>query len=234
MVVLTPGCRGSHVARLQLLLNTAMRPTPPLRVDGHYGRLTLAVVERFQREHNMTADGRVDDRVWALLGMRPGSIAAEQASVSSTATPRWYQIAEAELGVHENAEPGQHNQRIIEYHSATSLRAHEDEVPWCASFVNWVMRQAGIPGTNSALAASWLDWGTFIDSGRIGAVTVIRRIGFRRDAATGSWTGNHVGFFVSLEGNRLRLLGGNQSDSVRFSNFNLDAYEIRGFRWPQE
>ena len=61
---------------------------------------------------------------------------------------------------------------------------------------------------------------------------VIKRKGATSDQATGSSTGNHVGFFVSSSGAHLRLLGGNQGDSVKYSNFSLAAYEIRAARWP--
>jgi uncharacterized protein (TIGR02594 family) len=141
-------------------------------------------------------------------------------------------IAEAEVGVHEDAIPGRQNQRIIEYHQATSLRATTDEVPWCSSFVNWVMKQAGYRGTNSALAKSWLDWGLAIESPRAGAVVVIKKKGAASDVATGSSTGFHVAFFVSVSPAYIRLLGGNQGDQVRYSNFYLKGYDIKGYRWP--
>jgi uncharacterized protein (TIGR02594 family) len=141
-------------------------------------------------------------------------------------------IAIAELGVHENASPGQHNRRIVEYHSATSLRATTDETPWCSSFVNWVMVQGGYRGTNNALARSWLDWGTSLTTPRTGAVTVIKKKGASSDSATGSSTGFHVGFYVSSTSATVRLLGGNQGDQVKYSNFMLASYDIRGHRWP--
>jgi len=143
-------------------------------------------------------------------------------------------IAAAEVGVHEKSLPGQHNKRILEYHACTSLRATTDEVPWCSSFVNWVMKQAGHKGSNSALAASWLKWGNSLSHPRIGAIVVIKRKGKSSDAATGSGTGNHVAFYISSTPRHIRLLGGNQSGglAVSYSNFSLAAYEIRGYRWP--
>jgi uncharacterized protein (TIGR02594 family) len=143
-------------------------------------------------------------------------------------------IAVGELGIHENAAPGKHNARIVEYHKTTTLRATTDEVPWCSSFVNWVMKTAGHQGTNNALAASWLEWGASLTDPRTGAIVVIRLKGANRpDRATGSSTGNHVGFFMSSTPTHIRLLGGNQGDQVRYSNFALQGYEIRGYRWPR-
>lgn len=222
------GNRGTEVRRLQLLLNSLLVPRPGLRPDGGFGQRTEAAVRTFQASKGLPANGIVDLRTWTALGQRAG-VAPPQAQAA--AAP-WMDIAVAELGVHENGLPGQHNQRIVEYHAATSLRAMTDEIPWCSSFVNWAMRQAGYQGSNSALARSWLDWGEALAKPKPGAVTVIKRKGMTKDMATGSATGFHVGFYVSQTPTSLRLLGGNQGDSVRYSSSMLAAYDIRGHRWP--
>lgn len=48
-----------------------------------------------------------------------------------------YQIASSEIGEKESRSSD--NGRILQYHDATTLNASEDEVPWCASFVNWCL-----------------------------------------------------------------------------------------------
>jgi len=53
-----------------------------------------------------------------------------------------------------------------------------------------------------------------------------------QDAATGSATGNHIAFYLSATATHGCLLGGNQSDSVKYSNFSLSAYDVKGYRWP--
>jgi uncharacterized protein (TIGR02594 family) len=142
-------------------------------------------------------------------------------------------IAQAELGIHENALPGQHNQRIIEYHKTTTLKAKTDETPWCSAFVNWVITTSGFKGTNSALAKSWLNWGKKLDNPVFGAITIIKRKSAGSDAATGSSTGYHVAFYTSATEGRVRLLGGNQSDQVKYSNFSLSKYDVKGYRLPE-
>lgn len=144
----------------------------------------------------------------------------------------WMDIATAELGVHEDSLPGQHNLRIVEYHQSTSCKATEDETPWCSSFVNWVLEQAGKVGTNSAAAKDWLKWGVAVDCPTPGVITVIRQKTNGCTAATGSRSGYHVAFFVSLNPSYIRLLGGNQNDRVRYSNFPLHEYDIQGYRRP--
>jgi uncharacterized protein (TIGR02594 family) len=144
---------------------------------------------------------------------------------------KWFEIAEKERGVHETPGP-KATERIVEYHAATTLKATSDEVPWCSSFVNWCMRQAGEKPTGSAAARSWLSWGEPCDPKK-GCVIVIRRKMAGHDKATGSMTGFHVGFFEGLTPTHVQILGGNQGDSVKSSNFPLNKYEIMGFRQPK-
>jgi uncharacterized protein (TIGR02594 family) len=228
MPVLRISNQGRDVRRLQLLLNSILIPSPHLTIDGDFGKRTEQAVLRLQKMKNLQQDGIVGQLTWAALG-QTFSVGSRPVSVQNC---NWMAIAEAELGVHEDAMPGQHNQRILEYHQATSLKATTDEVPWCSSFVNWVMKQAGYRGTSSALAKSWIEWGRALDHPREGAVVIIKRKGATSDVATGSSTGFHVAFYVSSSQVHVRLLGGNQGDQVKYSNFSLKGYEIKGYRWP--
>lgn len=146
--------------------------------------------------------------------------------------PKWLEIAEAETGVTEKR--GGENPRIIEYHASTTLKAREDEIPWCSSFVNWCMSKAGLKGTGSAAAISWAAWGDRITEPREGCVVVIRQRKKGADQATGSSSGNHVAFFKKIENGRIFLLGGNQGDSVKVSSFGLGSYDVIAYRWPTE
>lgn len=145
--------------------------------------------------------------------------------------PKWLEIAKGEEGVCEKR--GCENQRIIEYHDATTLHAKEDEIPWCSSFVNWCMEKAGITPTGSAAARSWLNWGKKLDTPFPGCVCVIRQKQSGHDQATGSASGYHVAFWLGEENGRVKLLGGNQSDQVKVSTFGLGAYDVCGYRWPE-
>lgn len=136
----------------------------------------------------------------------------------------WYGIAmrEMETGVDEIPGP-QHNPRILEYHQSTTLRATDDETPWCSSFVNWCMEQAGHPGTRSALARSWLAWGRPLEEPRKGCVVVLQRGQHP--------TQGHVGFLHGRERDRLLVLGGNQGDQVNIRSYPADR--LLGYRWPE-
>jgi uncharacterized protein (TIGR02594 family) len=137
-------------------------------------------------------------------------------------TPPWLEIAEKEIGIKEKAGAGS-NSRILEYDQATSLGAKDDAVAWCSAFVNWCMREANIsPRTNSASARSWLNWGQTLANPRKGCVTVLRR---GNNPAQG-----HVAFYVGEGTGQIRLLGGNQSDQVKVSQFPKSM--VLGYRWP--
>lgn len=132
----------------------------------------------------------------------------------------WYAIAMSELSVKEIAGDAD-NPRIIEYHLETTLKATSDEVPWCSSFVNWCFARAGIEGTRSAGARSWLHWGVMLRKPTLGCVVVLRR---------GVAPQGHVGFFAGEQNDGILVLGGNQSDAVNYRVF--DRSSVLGYRWP--
>lgn len=91
-------------------------------------------------------------QVLRLAGGAPGQ-AAPAPGGNGGGGGDWMRIARGELGQREIAGAA-HNPRIVAYHQTTSLRASNDETPWCASFVNWAMEKAGHKGTGSAAAIS--------------------------------------------------------------------------------
>ena len=134
----------------------------------------------------------------------------------------WMAVARAELGV-RTSPVGQNNPRITAYHAGTNIEGYDDKASWCSSFVNWTLRQAGLPGTGSALARSWLTWGEALSAPRPGCIVVLTR-----DDPSG-WKG-HVGFFLRADAQQVHLLGGNQLDEVR-EHFYPSA-SVLAYRWP--
>lgn len=134
--------------------------------------------------------------------------------------PKWMEIAEKELGQHEIKGPGS-NPRIIEYHKSTTLKASTDEVPWCSSFVCWVMQEAGLKSTRSAAARSWENWGDSLKKPEFGCVVILRR---------GTGGQGHVGLYVGEGPDHVKVLGGNQGDQVSIVNFNKN--KVVAYRWP--
>jgi uncharacterized protein (TIGR02594 family) len=217
------------VRRLQQLLNTRLQPSPNLQTDGEFGARTESAVRLYQSSVGLGIDGVAGPRTWAAL--QEGNIAnpADGAPIpASYPDAPWMNIAMREIGQRE-IRGARHNPRIIAYHATTRLRASSDETPWCASFVNWCLLQAGIIGTNSAAAASWVHWGQGVGA-RAGAIAVIYNAAAARSSLTVS--GNHVGFLVQATQNHFILLGGNQSNQVKISSYPKTSWQNRGFRWP--
>ncbi len=120
---------------------------------------------------------------------------------------------------------GASNPRITQYHEGTSIHGYDDKVNWCSSFVHWSLGQAGIVGTGSALARSWLDWGVPLAAPVPGCVVVL----WREDP--NSWKG-HVGYYLRHDAQHIHLFGGNQLESVREHTYPVDT--VLGYRWPPQ
>lgn len=151
---------------------------------------------------------------------------SEPATAAMVSAP-WYAKAKGELGTAEIKGKLHNNTRILDYHRSTTLNktmAGRDETPWCSSFANWCVKGSGLKGTNSAMARSWLKWGEKLETPREGCIVVFAR------PSAGPQSG-HVGFFVKETAERIRVLGGNQSNQVKESYYGKD--DLLGYRWPK-
>lgn len=93
---------------------------------------------------------------------------------------------------------------------------------WCADFVNATLNKAGQKGTDSGMARSFLQWGQQVAAPQKGDVAV-----FSRGDPNGP--SGHVGFFDSVNPDgTIKVLGGNQSDSVSYGNYPADR--LLGYR----
>lgn len=95
------------------------------------------------------------------------------------------------------------------------------QTPWCAAFVNTVLKANGLEGTGSFAARSFLKYGQPTTTPVKGDIVVLSR---GSDVSKG-----HVGFFMGYdEQGNVMVLGGNQSDSVNVKSF--DADKVLSFR----
>ncbi|MDX2155149.1 MAG: TIGR02594 family protein [Hyphomicrobiaceae bacterium] len=125
--------------------------------------------------------------------------------------PPWLRFAWADLGQREIAGRVS-NPRIADYiRRVGHPEVADDETAWCAAFVGACLDRAGIDGTGSLMARSYVAWGEPAEADCIGAVAVLSR---GRDPALG-----HVGFLVGATDDGVYLLGGNQSDAVTVARF---------------
>jgi uncharacterized protein (TIGR02594 family) len=131
-----------------------------------------------------------------------------------------YNYAVKEIGVREKVGKA-NNPRILEYAKLANIGWYrEDSVPWCAVFVNAMLAQAGIPGTKSAAARSFLAWGKECGPKK-GAIVVFWR------GSKKSWQG-HVGFVAKVDRNYVWCVGGNQGDAVSLARY--PKSKVLGYR----
>lgn len=150
----------------------------------------------------------------------------EPVAVEKREVPGWMKVAKAEIGTAE-IRGSEDNPRIVEYHEHTSLKAQDDETPWCMAFVNWVLFKCMLLGTGRANARSVVKSENFIklDGPVYGCIVV-----FWRESPE-SWKG-HVAFFEELVNNNVMALGGNQGNEV-----SIKAYpksRVLGYYWPKD
>ncbi len=136
--------------------------------------------------------------------------------------PPWMPYAWADTGQHETAGSDTNPRIAVYFRLAGHREITDDETAWCAAFVGACLEQAGVRCSRSLAARSYLTWGIDAGGPQIGAITVLSRGG---DPSLG-----HVGFLVGISGTQVKLLGGNQSDSVSVATF--DRSRVIGYRLP--
>jgi uncharacterized protein (TIGR02594 family) len=121
-----------------------------------------------------------------------------------------YQVASRYLGIGEVAGTAS-NPAIMAMLTLDQTWPTGDETPWCSAFANWICFQLGLPRSRSLAARSWLAVGAVIDlsEAELGLDVVI----LERDG------GGHVGFYAGMDGDRVKILGGNQGDHVSVAAF---------------
>jgi uncharacterized protein (TIGR02594 family) len=132
-------------------------------------------------------------------------------------------IASRYMGFHERRQ----RRELREFMGVDPVR-----IDWCAAFVNSVLKELGIPGSESVsewplTARSFLRWGQRVREPQVGDLVIFPR-------GTEDWQG-HVGFYYGSEyrnGRRFyQILGGNQNNAVTIQLFPArSAISIRRHR----
>lgn len=169
------------------------------KLDGVWGPKSIAAAKAWQ-----------DAEVLAAIPPAPGS------------TP--YDLARNHIG--EKEIPGsKHNALIVRWLRIVESWVSNDETAWCSAFVNAMAKEAGYEHSGRLNARSWMNIGTKVHPADVkpGDVVVFWRV------AKDSWEG-HVGFVVFRDKNRrtVKVLGGNQNDSVSVAEF--DEERLLGYR----
>jgi uncharacterized protein (TIGR02594 family) len=92
------------------------------------------------------------------------------------------------------------------------LNVDPTTTPWCGAFVAYILEQQGMPIPKHPLwSRSYLEWGIEVAEPRYGDLVVFK-------SQDSTWQG-HVGFYIADLGNDMLVLGGNQSDQVKYSRY---------------
>lgn len=127
-------------------------------------------------------------------------------------------IASAMLGKREGPERA----ALAEYLKNGGVNLDPATTAWCAAFVNSSLEQAGLKGTGSNMARSFLNYGEATDKPQKGDIAV-----FSRGDPNGPY--GHVGFFDSLNPDgTIKILAGNQGNAVAYGD--LPAESLLGYR----
>ena len=159
--------------------------------------------------------------------LKPESAPAPKPTPPKTAPakgdPSWLLWALSKLGDAEVPGLGD-NPEIVSWMKLTSLppSMRHDSTAWCSVSANAGFELNGYKGTDSADAASWLNWGHEVGSVR-GAVCVFARPG-----------GHHVALLLRDLGDSVEVVGGNQSDMVCKKTYLKDGeLTLLAYRGPE-
>ncbi|MGQ8774290.1 TIGR02594 family protein [Serratia sp. NA_112.1] len=99
----------------------------------------------------------------------------------------------------------------INYHKKTGINMASmvgNSNPWCASFINYCLKESGYPVSGSASSQSFSKNKNFVKISKpiYGAIVVLRK--------KGSWTGHVAFIYCQFKDGEIGVLGGNQGDSV--------------------
>jgi uncharacterized protein (TIGR02594 family) len=132
-----------------------------------------------------------------------------------------YELAQRFVGISEVGGAAS-NPQILAMLRLDDTWPADDAVPWCSAFMNYVAWLLRLPRSKSLLARSWLTVGEVIDIGDAEPgfdVVVLNRGRGKQPGASVVDAPGHVGFFAGLEGARIFVLGGNQSNSVGIGSY---------------
>lgn len=93
------------------------------------------------------------------------------------------------------------------------------QLDWASAFVAWALKEAKVKPKLTMDPLDWLGWGRPVDPPSEGCVAVFRFM-----------AGTHVGFYLADNGDYAQVLGGNQTDSVKISEYPKE--EMAGCRLP--
>lgn len=137
----------------------------------------------------------------------------------------WFTLLETYLGTKEVLPDGSVNPIITYFFTFTSYRTKLNKA-WCAATQCCMLRKTGYKDPNSAAAMGFIKYGTPCEYKK-GALIVMEH----PDG------GHHVTQFSHWIDEKKKLamcLGGNQSNMVKFSQYNFNVEKVLRVCWPEK
>lgn len=224
------GSTGEFVIRLQHALRRAGHE---LVVDGQFGGITRAAVERFQAANRIAADGLVGPITAAYLDTVKGEDKTEPLKSVVNVAP-WLSLMRAITGTRE-IQGAKSNPLILAWRAELSGRYPtmrrnidwyvDDATPWCGLGCAYAVGCC-VPGYAPPIAPlralnwrmAWED-GIPLARGVPGAIGVKERKG-----------GGHVTLYESEWNNKVYCRGANQSDMINVAEYDYDVFT---WHWPK-
>ncbi len=187
-------------------LEVRVRNGPYLLVS-HYknGGVEYVANEYIVIEGSLVRKLQFDPDVWRKLGGEKAETVESRYEAGQADNeafraqgPSWLATALGEAGRYARFPPDS-NPRIMEYlKSVHGFTAENDSVGWSSAFVNWVLQQNNIAGTNSILDRPWLTWGKAV-AVEPGCIAVFQ------------WQsgGMHVAFVIKADQDSVTTISGN-------------------------
>jgi uncharacterized protein (TIGR02594 family) len=192
-----------------------------INVDGVIGPSTKTAISDFQKRVGIKVTGVADNPTVEALRTDPKT--HKHASVPpAELMPPWMAEMHRRMGLHEVRDKAS----LISWLKIGKYLGDPSRLPWCGDALETAMVKT-LPNepvpNNPFWAQAWKDFGVGVGAPKVGSIGVIRW-----NASSG-----HVGIVAAYDakGQRVLLLGGNQSDKISLSWFKLSAFIA--FRWPK-
>ncbi|MFC6488040.1 peptidoglycan-binding protein [Nitratireductor sp. GCM10026969] len=190
--------------------------------DGAIGGETRRALVAFQRANDLKQSGVADAQTVEALRMAPGRPSKEAGHAPQEIMPPWMAELHRRVGLHERRD----NAVLSMWLRGGKFLGNPAKLPWCGDAIETAIVKTlpyePVPN-NPFWAQAWADFGIDAGGPKVGALGVIR------------WNANagHVGTVAEYDAarRRVKLLGGNQSNSLRYTWFDLD--DFIAFRWPK-
>ena len=90
---------------------------------------------------------------------------------------------------------------------------------WCAAFVSWALKTAGIESLRSMGSQTYRTYGSEVDWRTLDKIRYLDIVVFKSRKRSGG----HIGFVVGADPstNKIKVLGGNQGNDVKISTYSV-------------